>query len=171
MKLQPGTPRTLHVPLHPAWVVYDRLPPGCCLDGPPSDSYPSALNLIFTILELPQTSLNVKSHPTTSPSSPVPSDGLVTSIPVMWVVPSCFCDVSVMFPWCVIVFLLYHGFQLLLFVAHATLVYMHFSWADFTPDSGLPNLGSCLESQVLSSCPFKSSLKVSQSALPVPCLA
>lgn len=96
MKLQPGTPRTLHVPLHPAWVVYDRLPPGCCLDGRPSDSYPSALNLIFTILELPQTSLNVKSHPTTSPSSPVPSDGLVTSTPVMWVVPSCFCDVSVM---------------------------------------------------------------------------
>lgn len=79
--------------------------------------------------------------------------------PVMRVILPCFCDSEYG-----IVFLLCHGFQLLLFADHATLVYTHFSWADFTVDSDLPHLGLSLKSLVSSSSPFKPSLKASQSA-------
>lgn len=162
MKLQPGTPGMLHLPHHPSWVVCDRQwPQGCCLDGLPSDSYPSELSLIFTILEIPQTTLQGTEPPRC----------LFILVCAFWwacdhplqhcshaVIPPCFCD-----GYCVTAFLLSYAFQLLLNVARATLVYMHFSWADFTPDSG-----SSLESLVSSPSPFTPSLKASQSALSTP---
>lgn len=40
-----------------------------------------------------------------------------------------------------------------------TLMYMQFSWADFTSNSGLPLLGSSLESLISSPSPFKTSLE------------
>ena len=78
--------------------------------------YDSVIIELYTIEAAP----NIQSHPTISPSLPIPSEELIAirhSIPVMRVVPPFFCDGEQ-----VIAVLLHNGFQLLLFVARATCI-------------------------------------------------
>lgn len=65
VKPQPAVYKRLHQPLHPGWVVYNRLLSDVYLAGLHLDSYPWTLNITLTILELypVKTLPNIQSHP------------------------------------------------------------------------------------------------------------